>query len=467
MLRGAGAGWQPGVSPGEHEGDGQPVEPMQEVRQDLRAGGAQQVDVFHHHHVTDAAEQPQHGVVELVARPELGQPARRLGTLGQVLRHQPRELDGEVVGYGAQPSHRFSHQLGQGRQRQRCLTAVRACHEGCWMRGDEGFDKAATPHTRLAGDRDRPAPRRGADEQSHRLVATDKRQIAAAGAEGERGDRAPAACTRRLEGPGPDRIEQLRRGAYGCDAQLVAQGTDAAGVLVQRLLPSPGPGQQAHHSAVGRLVQGVQLEPSGGVGQSSVPLPVPYAVEHEALEDAAQLASQAVGRLSDPVLEGRAVPNGQPGDEVSSDQSDGPREIFPLVGSGQEAERHEVGRHQLRTEPDRRPIGTYGVPRGCEQDRERAAQARSGTVLVSVRPEHRHEPVAGHRAGSFGERDRQHGQDRDRLAGIDLERPPQPAHDRRAQQVHAKGAVLGHGATLAPERYEWMVRGGTRNARLS
>jgi hypothetical protein len=104
----------------------------------------------------------------------------------------------------------------------------------------------------------------------------------------------------------------LQRG----DAELPFQDAHALAVLAQSGGALPRPRVELHQPAVRRLVQGIQSHPAACIGNSSLPLFTRAEAEAEPLQRPCQLAAQLLALEELPVVEGGAVAQREPRQEV-------------------------------------------------------------------------------------------------------------------------------------------------------
>jgi hypothetical protein len=230
-------------------------------------------------------------------------------------------------------------------------------------------------------------------------------------------------------------------------------------VLAQRVLRLAGPGKQQHQHAVRGLVQGIVgqqalrlfdgLEQAAFEGQPA----------HQPLQCCHQGAAQALGFDGLPLVEGHAVAQAEAGQEIALNQRRGRqqrrqagRADLVLVVSVAVAFRHQtlevahvapqlgVGRQRHRL-----PLQGQPAARRCRSrrlDRVRRSAARA-LALARVRIEQSGQCIAAVALAG----DRQVGQQRGRLAGVQGHRPIIPCDVRWSEEVQVE-----HGEILPSKR---------------
>ena len=228
------------------------------------------------------------------------------------------------------------------------------------------------------------------------------------------------------------------------DPQLLLQDPLAGLELAQGGPAAAAPGVDPHELAVGRLVQRVEGQPAAGGVDRVVPVVLADLGRGQPLQRPRELAPQPFGLEVLPVVEAGAVAQAEPGQEVAPVQPGrrGQRghtgragvlgRVAVVAAAGQQ--RLEIGHVQPEAgpgEPDGGPVrGQPPRPDGLVQGRQGAPQRPPGVLGVVVGPEQPGHGVAAVPLGVHG----QVGQQRDRLAGVDLDRRPVPLHPRRPQQ---------------------------------
>ena len=353
--------------------------------------------------------------------PELGQQA---GGLGQCALRET----GEPPVVIAQPAPQRLDQRSVGERRLLLVGPARQ-HRGAALAcvRDQLLGEARLADAGLALDqRDAPVGADAAvqlDQRGAVGIAADERDRAG----GRRSGRRRA---RRLRRPLADRLVEPRRLLERRHAQLARQHADTVAVLGERRRTVAAGRIEADQRAVRRLVEGVELQPPARMGERARPLDEPA-------QHAGQLAPQRVGLAALPVLEGRRVAQSEALEEVAAEDVG---RGLQLAGGGQRtearhvdldgrSERHAVARRLESLGADRRAHG-----------RERAPQGAARVLGVTLRPQQLGEHVA--RAGPAAEG--QIGEQGDRLAGVERDRPALARHARRPEQHHGDGAHRPH-----------------------
>ena len=369
-------------------------------------------------------EEPQPGAGILEARggrlAELGQQAR--GLAGAVRRQLgaarldggPQELRHHAVGQAALAGRR-----ARGDRRRAAIV----------QGGDEILSEAGLAHARLALDHGH-APVGGdtavqIGQRPPRAGASDQRLGGGRDRGRHLGDGRAAAL---VHG-----VVELGRLGERPHAELTVEHAHALAVLAHGIAAAAARGVAGDQAAVGGLVQRVERQPLLGPGHGLVPPAGRHERIDEPVERRRPLAADALGGQLQPVVEGRARADREPGEQVAAVQIGGGRE---RVGAGRRvggdaAELGQVEPAAGECEGDRAAVDVEeAAAQGGAQGRERPPQGRPRAVDVELRPEQRRHHLAALRMpgdGQVGE----HGRG---LARVDLERPAVDFHDRRAEK---------------------------------
>ena len=241
-------------------------------------------------------------------------------------------------------------------------------------------------------------------------------------------------------------------------AELAIEDAHAVAVLLHRGLPIADLGQQPDQLPVGRLVERVEGEPATrtrdrlrGVARGSEGAREP--VEHRG-----ELPVHLVARELLPVVERGAVAEAEAGEERATVERGGLLERLEAAGAGLVRRvavalgRRDEPAQLVDVEPDPRPRERDGIPPDLDEARverrlerrERAAEGGTRTVGVGLGPEEPGERVASGRAPGEGEV----GEQRGRLARVDVERPAVDLDQRWAEERDAELGTSASDATV-------------------
>ncbi len=173
---------------------------------------------------------------------------------------------------------------------------------------------------------------------------------------------------------GPDVVVEPRGLGQRSHGQFAVQDLDQCPVLAEGGGPLPRPCLQPDESLMGRLVQLVEAEPSPGVVNRAGQVSVRHARHDQPLERPGEFLAEPVrgGRL--PVVEFRAAPQRETGQEVIPVEPDGAIERLGTRLGGQRLELGDVHPHPARLQRHRGPGDLEPVADRRRRDRECAAQ---------------------------------------------------------------------------------------------
>ncbi len=237
------------------------------------------------------------------------------------------------------------------------------------------------------------------------------------------------------------------------DAQLARERAHALPVLLERGRAVAAQRVQPDHGAVSGLVQRVEVEPAAGVRERGRPVARRLARLHEPAEHRGELASQPVRLAALPVLERGRVPEAEALEEVAPEHGGG---LLERIRGRERAEAVDVDRqrgaaHQRHPLPGR--LDRVGPDRPSQR-RERAPERAARMLGVVVGPQQLGEDVT--RARTVGEREV--GEQRERLAGIERDGRSVAPHLRRPQQHDLDRRHLGHRNDFRTPRGEGCAR---------
>ena len=164
----------------------------------------------------------------------------------------------------------------------------------------------------------------GVDQRLHLGVATHERKLG-----GRRHGRSRGLGSRLEvlggggERPVVDLLEESRGLRERCDAQLVTHDAHAGPVLLEGGAAIATPRVEAHELSMRRLVQWVELQPSPRQRNGAVQVAGGDEVLDQPAEGRGQLTIQRTGLTELPVVERRAVPQGEALEEGPRVQLDG------------------------------------------------------------------------------------------------------------------------------------------------
>ena len=287
-------------------------------------------------------------------------------------------------------------------------------------------------------------------DHGHATVARDARPeiqqrrplILAADERGgrQRAPRPHGRRARRLQRALADRLIELGRLGQRRHPQLARERAHAIAILGERGGAIALRGVDPDQCAVGRLVERVELEPAAGMGELPGRLGQPR-------QHCGQLASQRVGLATLPVLEGGRIAKPEALEEVAakalgrglqpSRRGVGAEAIDVDLEPGPAHERHVIARRLDRAGAD-----------GAAQRRERAPQRAARVLGVVPRPEQLGQDVA--RPWALDQR--QVGEQRHRLAGVEGDRDPVVLDPRGPEQHHLDRRHLRTTVTIPGRR---------------
>lgn len=173
------------------------------------------------------------------------------------------------------------------------------------------------------------------------------------------------------------------------------------------------------------LMKRIELQPSAGVLERAGRIALRIQPVDEPIEDRAQLTGDPPGLQRLPVVEGDAVPEPEPREQLTAVEPGRLGERAGLVSGGEltetgdvEADVGRVERNRLAHDEDVRS-GERVAKR-----RERSTKSRACTLRLDLGPEERGESVTAMCASL----ERQEREQRNRLARVDRERLPVDLH---------------------------------------
>ena len=408
---------------------------------------------------------------ELERRPDRGVKAGQVHRAGQRRRLLGRlfgELGGQPARHGRHVGGQPGRQAGAGRpgraqqvrgqrERQAALAIVApAVHDrgpALLGTGPERLDQRGFAAAWLAdhGDHLPAGPRRhlrpGRGEHAEFLGAAGHRPRDAGGPPVRPGGRGPhPLCLSRPRASRPPPLWRrlqaarahvvveprgLRQRPHG---KLAVEHPDEFAVLADGGGALPGPGQNADQRLVGRFVQRVEGQPPAGVVECPGGLAGADATGDQPFERTGQHLAQPISRRRLPVLELRAVAQREPGEEVVPVEPRRALQGGQVRPDGQRLEVGHVHPHPVRPERHHGAGDREALSHGGRRDRERPAQRPPGAGGVGFRPEQGGEPVPA----LFTPRDREDGQQRDGLLGVETDDDGVPLHDRWPQERQAQ-----------------------------
>ena len=109
----------------------------------------------------------------------------------------------------------------------------------------------------------------------------------------------------------------------GGDAELAVEDANAFAVLAEGESALARPGVELHECAVSRFVEGVEGEPALGVGDGVLEVSLANIAGYELLQGFAEVTAEVFRLLELPVVELRAIAEGEAGEEVALVEPDG------------------------------------------------------------------------------------------------------------------------------------------------
>ena len=231
-------------------------------------------------------------------------------------------------------------------------------------------------------------------------------------------------------------------------AELAIEHAHAVAVLLHRGLPIADLGQQPDQLPVGRLVERIEREPAPRTRDRLRRVARGSEGAREPVEHRGELPVHLVARELLPVVERGAVAEAEAGEERAAVERGGLLERLEAAGAGLvrgvpvALRRRDEPTQLVDVEPDPRPRERDRVPPDLDEPgaerrlerRERPAEGGTRAVGVGLRPEQPGERVASRGAPGEGEV----GEQRGRLARVDVERPAVDLDQRWAEKRDAE-----------------------------
>ena len=238
--------------------------------------------------------------------------------------------------------HGLAQQLDNGPVRETGLIVMAAGGQHHGSRGPglahQFAGQTGLPDSRFTLDHGQAAIRSGAGvrvrERGQCLGPSDKRQLGWGPGGGLGTRRGGARCNRLLrrgEASVVHLVVQGSRLVQWRDPELLAQGSNAVAVLLERGCAVAAPGIQPDQLAVRGLVQWIDLEPPASVGNGPLVFATRGQQLHQAPQRRAQLARQRVRLAHLPVVEVRAVTQRETLHEAAGEQR---HRLAQILGGG-------------------------------------------------------------------------------------------------------------------------------------
>ena len=203
------------------------------------------------------------------------------------------------------------------------------------------------------------------------------------------------------------------------DAELALQDRDARAVLAHRAGTISCRGEELHPPDVRRLVERVEVDPPAGRRDRPSQVAIRLECRDEPIQHPADGPLHRGSPRRAPVVELGAVAEREPRHERAARQLGRGCEVRRVSRGAERLEPPDVDVVVRRNERDLLSVDAEDVrPDGTAEHRQRPAQGAARRGVVRVRPQERRKLLPAVWTSIRGE----DGQDRNRLAGINLER---------------------------------------------
>src|SRR5438874_10026352 len=238
-------------------------------------------------------------------------------------------------------------------------------------------------------------------------------------------------------GAGFDRVAKGAGLRHRRDPELLIEQAHRRAVLAQRGRPVARARVEAHEISVRGLVQRVDREPALRVVDGRSEIALALGARREAGERIAILRAERVALGGLPVVELRAVAEGEALEEVAAIQTD---RVVEASLTYRAAELGHIDGEVPAVQIDRVTVALEPAIAECRAEhRERPAERAAGLLVVGIRPEQCREGRPSLWLGRY----RKIGEERRRLPGVGLDRGAADLDARRTEQANTQPAHRG------------------------